>query len=561
MQRLSSSPGELGSAHAVVVVGSGYGGSVAASRLARAGRDVVVLERGREIRPGEFPRHAVRSAAQLQVVRAGTTFGDRHNLFWLHLGDVSVLSGCGLGGTSLVNAGVSLRPDARVLDDPSWPTGVRHDRGGLDAGFRRAEAMLEPATYPAAFPPLARWEALRRAAGPDPVRLAPVNVHFASGRNAAGVEQSACTGCGNCVTGCNDAAKNTLDMNYLPDAVAHGARLFTEVDVRHVEPAVADHDGAGETSGWIVVAEGPERGGPGRRALTVRAAVVVLAAGTLGTTAILFRSRRHGLPVSVRIGDRFTGNGDVLAFAGGLPAPVGAAGGTGPPGPVAGPTITAYVDGRGGEDPERAVIVEDAAVPVALGRALPLALAPEALPRWCRRPRRWAGPLSFATSWLTSGRRGALAHTLTMLRIGHDGAGGRIVPAGEGVTVEWPGARDDPSYARADVLLGAMAARAGGSLLDSPAWCGVGRRDLVTVHPLGGCVMADRADDGVVDHRGEVFSGTTGTRTHRGLYVWDGSSVPRSLGVNPLLTITALAERQAARLCRERGWRDGGAGA
>ena len=92
--------------------------------------------------------------------------------------------------------------------------------------------MLTPATYPASFPPLAKMDALRLAANGASWYPTPINVTFRAGPNAAGVHQEACIGCGDCVTGCNHSAKNTLLMNYLPDAVAHGAEIFSEINVR-----------------------------------------------------------------------------------------------------------------------------------------------------------------------------------------------------------------------------------------------------------------------------------------------------------------------------------------
>ena len=95
----------------------------------------------------------------------------------------------------------------------------------------------------------------------------------------------------------------------------------------------------------------------------------------------------------------------------------------------------------------------------------------------------------------------------------------------------------------------------GGTFLPDPLWTKLFDHKLVSVHPLGGCVMAERAEDGVVDDRGRVFTGATGSDVHEGLFVWDGSIVPRPVGVNPLLTISALAERAAALLATAEGWK------
>src|SRR5271166_2959646 len=169
MERLARPLSEREPRYDVIVVGSGYGGSIAACRLSRAGRTVALLERGREIHPGEFPATAREAAGHLQSV--GPAFGserrigDPRNLYRLHAdAGMCVLSGCGLGGTSLINANVSLRPDPRVFDE-RWPRKLRRDPDGrfpdeLVRGFAAAEAMLRPTTYPDTFPKLAKVAAL-----------------------------------------------------------------------------------------------------------------------------------------------------------------------------------------------------------------------------------------------------------------------------------------------------------------------------------------------------------------------------------------------------------------
>ena len=142
MQRLSSPLDALKPAYDVVVVGSGYGGGVAASRLSRAGLRVCVIERGREFLTGEFPARLPELRRELQIVGEKMRSGRRTGLFDFRLGsDIHVLIGCGLGGGSLINAAVGLRPDARVFADAAWPGEVRED-GLLDQGFARARTML-----------------------------------------------------------------------------------------------------------------------------------------------------------------------------------------------------------------------------------------------------------------------------------------------------------------------------------------------------------------------------------------------------------------------------------
>ena len=218
--RQESNDGLWSARHKIIVIGSGYGGSIASSRLARAGKGVTVLERGREIHPGEFPYEEETALRNLQTSPLGASISDPRNLYWLHLGsNMNVLSGCGLGGTSLINANVSLEPDPAILEDPCWPEALRADREGLTLGFQRAREMLQPEQYPSSYPRLNKVDALRQAGAGQSFRMVPVNVRFQGGLNAVGVEQEPCTCCGDCVSGCNVGAKNTLLMNYLPDAV------------------------------------------------------------------------------------------------------------------------------------------------------------------------------------------------------------------------------------------------------------------------------------------------------------------------------------------------------
>ena len=551
MEQLSRPLTSLREHYQVLVVGSGYGGGIAASRLARAGAEVAVLEKGREIHPGEYPATAEHALGQLQFVTPLGQVGDPRNLYVFHLDELNVFLGCGLGGTSLVNASVALRADPRVFADPRWPEALRADPGGLQDGYARAEAMLSPTTYPESFPPLDKVDALRRAAGELPCLPAPINVSFRSGPNAAGVHQEACNGCGDCITGCNYGAKNTILMNYLPDAVAHGASVFTEIEVVRVE--------ARPGGGWIVHAqplgEGRERYAAPPLALS--ADVVVLAAGCLGSTGILLRSAAS-LPLSTRLGSRFTANGDVLGFAWNRKRPVHSVGaGHEPPDPEhpAGPCIAAYIDRQSGRPVDDGMIVEDAVIPGPLAPVMPPALAGQSLPPWLRGHRGRRSANGILAGLLSRGRRGILSHTQALLLMGHDAAEGTVHLDDEGrVRIRWHAAGSTPFYEEANEFLRQAAEAADAIYLRNPIWDELLEHALITVHPLGGCVMADRAEDGVVDHRGAVFAGPTGDAVHQGLYVWDGSIVPMPIGLNPSLTISALTERAAAIVAAERGW-------
>ncbi|MGE0080619.1 MAG: alpha/beta fold hydrolase [Thiohalomonadaceae bacterium] len=556
--RLARPITQLKSRYDAVVVGSGYGGGVAAARFARAGVSVCVLERGREFRPGDFPDTPAKALRELSAALPGDGWPDelgaRQGLFDIRVfDDVNVVVGRGLGGTSLINAGVAVRPDPRVFLDPAWPQALRADTEGLEAGYARAESMLQPGAYPASAPRLHKLEALAESAQANgwSCTRPPINVRFAEGPNGAGLVQAACDLCGDCVSGCNRGAKGSTDHNYLADALRHGAEIYAGAEVRWLERT-------GE--GWLVHFDTP---GSGREAfdappLFVAAGVVVLAAGTLGSTEILLRSRARGLSLSPRLGERFSGNGDAIGFAYNCDRPVNAIGhgdSTGPHTPV-GPCITGLVDRRDGPLAE-GLVIEEGTLPGAMAPALPLAFA--ATSALMGRDTdagiadAWEEGKRVAASLVTA-REGATGNTLTFLVMAHDDANGRMVLDDDRLVVRWPGYGDQPVFKRVDDTLLAATRALGGTFVTNPLWSPQLGRRPVTVHPLGGCAMGEDAAQGVVDHAGRVFSDTQGTAVHAGLYVWDGSIVPRSLGVNPLLTIAALAERGAAMACRERGW-------
>ena len=149
MPRISQPLAALGPSYDAVVVGSGYGGGAAASRLARMGLSVALIERGREIAVGEFPDTLIEATEQMQLSTPAGHIGDRRALVHLHKNpDVSVVVGCGLGGTSLINANVAVPAVADVMADPVWPAALRADAAGIGEGFKRARDTLNPTPYP-----------------------------------------------------------------------------------------------------------------------------------------------------------------------------------------------------------------------------------------------------------------------------------------------------------------------------------------------------------------------------------------------------------------------------
>ena len=208
-------------------------------------------------------------------------------------------------------------------------------------------------------------------------RLPGLYVTFDDSVNEVGVEQRACTLCGNCVTGCNESSKNTVLMNYLPDAVHHGAEIYAD-RCRHrraTRPSLLARDVQRDRFGANLVQDVDK--------VRTREKIVVLAAGTLGSTEIMLRSAQGGLAVSDELGKRFSGNGDVVAFAFDSDHFINSVGwrrrttkANGPPGP----TITGMIDLRERTGLGSGMVIEDVGAPGPLG--------PVRQGGW-RSPRRW----------------------------------------------------------------------------------------------------------------------------------------------------------------------------
>ncbi|WP_256840097.1 GMC family oxidoreductase N-terminal domain-containing protein [Ornithinimicrobium faecis] len=292
----------------VIVVGSGFGGAVAAARFAQAGFSVVVLERGRRWEPGDFPRRPSLDDGWLWQVDHGL-----YDIRWL--GGMASAQAAGWGGGSLAYANVFARPFDQMLDD-RWPLHMR--RGALDPYYDLAAHMLE--VTPTTDDPRTGGPAPRTALIED--FMARSNIPEATARpnlavtfgdpdqwrpNVHGVPRRGCAFVGECVLGCNHGAKNTLDTNYLAVAEAAGAQAVTDAQVDRVER----RDG-----GYAVIASTPTDPQAAPREWV--APRVVLAAGTVATTEMLLRARdvHRTLPgLSRRLGEGFSGNGDFLTMA------------------------------------------------------------------------------------------------------------------------------------------------------------------------------------------------------------------------------------------------------
>ena len=554
----------------VLIVGSGYGGAIAASVLADAkasGQNrplrVIVLERGKEFAPGEFPESLGDLPGEVRFHRHEDDdfIGDADALFDFRVNkDVSVLVANGLGGGSLINGNVALRPDKSSFTREAWPAELRKS-DALDAEFIAAKNLLGVVDPPEKSMPKKYWALKRLANSLNAVtQPAPVTVDL-----------DLCTQCGNCNTGCNVGAKMTLPFTVLRKAQKCGAEIFTGASVLTVHRCADDQ-------AWTVRFR---RTATAKTILKceiyqIRAKIVILAAGTLGTTEILLRSAKDDLlPCSDRqLGKHFSSNGDMIAFGYAGRHPVHA---TGKPSDRMycdpGPTISGYASvsfGFGAKT--RPVVMQDSSVPLALNQIFgEIGATGSLLARYALKDR---------PAWFVDNHKknpdplavnpGAIANSQVVLAMGHDGANGAIelvVPKDQAdakdnarVIVKWPDAWKDPVFESLHDKFKEAFVKGGfddGYYIPNPAWKsvpdgfekaftgGAPAGKLLTVHPLGGCSMADSAENGVVNHLGQVFKSNHGRAAYDDLYVMDGAILPEALGVNPFLTISALALRSS----------------
>jgi cholesterol oxidase len=508
----------------------------------------VYLERGREWIPGTFPDELDEVAQQVRSELNPLGLYD----YRVH-DEVDVLIGCGLGGTSLINANVVIQPDNELFDHPRWPDEIRQDRdnGNLNQYFTRVRDMLQAERYPDTLPSLAKIEAHAKSTQARGVPFAKLDVavnltRYDDQPNQVGVQQHLCILCGDCVTGCNVRAKNTLYMNYLPLGKQHGAQIFTQVEVDHLVKA----PGGGY---YVLCTYYPGNGQPSTGRV-IRATAVVLAAGALGSTEILLRSREYGLSLSDTLGQYFSGNGDVLSAGYNTDQQTDILGFGNFRDDRAhirvGPTILSMADYRGRAPLTARFIIEEGAIPRALVDTLRSTVPLLNLT---------AGQDTDTGDAFEEARRvgrdlvrydpkGALNHSMVYLGIGHDGADGTLVLDHRGrVRLLWGNAPEQPLIQTINAEMKAHTAALGGTYLQNPRWDRSLGRNLITVHPLGGCSMGADAERGVVDHRGRVYDPSQGPKAvHDALFVADGAMISTAVGVNPLLTISALAERIAA---------------
>ncbi len=510
-----------------IVIGSGFGGSITASRLATSGKSVVVLERGKRYAPGQFPRDVTKS----------------DEIFWRHpqkngstgLYDVRFLSGvgtvaaAGVGGGSLIYASIHYRPDRVIFEDARWPSAFNLET--LDPYYGRVAETLGVTPLPEdedipkrrLFVAAARQLERPHFDVPQAVSWRHVSGAVTNGRNP-------CQYVAECEFGCNFGAKNTLDFNYLADAERAGAEIWPETLVSHISPA---------NSGWAVHARGTRDGVP----QVIHSRRVVLAAGTLGTNEILLRSRdvTKTLPALPKnLGRGYSANGDFLGNVQNIGADIQ---------PWRGPDVTTvmtFYDRKPGFV-LAAPTFNQATMEVlaSLGQRKPPPFIRTVAPFFWDRLGKvlpWAMEKGLLSQPLAHRGPGAgpPGRMTNLFAIGQDNANGVIHLKKERLDIDWDYARENAELVeRQESAMRAWAERTGGTFASLDTWLLFKR--IITVHNLGGCAISDSPKRGVVSTNGEVFG-------HPGLYVADGSIIPTALGCHPVMTISALAEWIAEKL-------------
>ncbi len=521
----------------VLVIGSGFGGSVTALRLTEKGYRVGVLESGRRFADADYPRTSWDARKFLWAPRLGCLGIQRIHL----LRDVIILAGAGVGGGSLVYANTLYRPKSDAFyRDRQWAD-IADWRAELAPYYDQAERMLGVVPNPTMTP---SDEVLKSVAEDMGVGhtfgMAPVGVFFGrDGRKEPGVEATdpyfggagpprrGCLEVGECMTGCRHNAKNTLVKNYLYLAEKAGATVYpltTAVAVRPLE-----HGGYAVST----VRTGAWREGPAARSFT--AGQVVFSAGTWGTQRLLHKMRSEGtLPgISGRLGVLTRTNSEALGGA------------------------LTRLRSRKEHDFTRGVAITSSIHPDEHTHIEPVRYGKGAnamgllstvmtdgggqVPRWARwiaqaarHPGQLVSLYGGMNHWSERAVIGLTMQTLdnsitvrpkrTLLgRVKLTSAPGHGEPS-----PTWIPAANE-AMRRIAAKIGGFPLNSVGEMVDIP----------MTAHLLGGCVIGDSPETGVIDAYHRVYG-------HPGLHVVDGSAVSANLGVNPALTITAQAERAMA---------------
>lgn len=507
-----------------VIIGSGFGGSVAALRLSEKGYKVRVLEAGKRWRAKDFPKTNWDTRNYLWAPSVGCTGPQRMHLTRHAL----VLGGSGVGGGSLIYGNTLYEPGAEFFAHPS----IQRIGGApaLAPYFERAKKMMGVVSNPALTP---MDEYLQKTAAElgrqDHFAPSPVGVFFGPpGQevpdpyfDGKGPPRTGCTQCGGCFLGCRVGAKNTLDLNYLYLAEKLGCEIHAQSRVHRIEPLNPDG-----SAGYQIHIAHPDRSAP---ASPIECRRVVVAAGVMGTLNLLLNAQRSDLPkLSSQLGCGVRTNGETVLAVRSRDATVDHSKGIAASSSVwvnettqiqadrypAGSNAmtwmsTLLVDGGGWVPRWLKLLGVILRHPLDFARSL-----------W---PGKWAKQTAFLV--VMQSRESQLKMTLKR---------SWLPPFRRKLTTSVQGQPPPKWIPAGNAFARRLAKRMGGYPLSSVNEVFLGRP--VTAHILGGCPVGDSAQEGVIDPDHRVHG-------YQGLYIFDGTVVPTNLGVNPALSILALCER------------------
>lgn len=511
-----------------VIIGSGFGGSVAAMRLAQKGYSVAVIEKGKRYRPQDFAatNWNLRRFLWAPIIKC---FGIQQITL---LKGIMLLHGAGVGGGSLVYANTLMTPPDSIYKSPLWPAGTDW-LNELKPFFQTAQKMLGVVTNKIESEAENLMQKLAADLGvQNSFHLTEVAVYFgAPGKSGtdpyfagAGPERSGCTGCGACMVGCREGAKNTLDKNYLYFAEKWGTQIFPELKVSKIIPV----------EGGYSVTAASVRDLFFKKEVRFRAKKVIVASGVLGSVELLFQNRDvfRTLPaISPKLGEYVRTNGESLCGVTSLDSRQDLSRGIAIGSAIHPDAVTKIEPVRYNSGSS---LMRLLAVPMtANGNRLlrPLKLLQTLILRFPRIIR-----LIFVKNWARQSVILLVMQTVDIhmkLKLGRSFLSfGRKALVGDSQSGTFPSYLNVAQVATrkvAGMINGEPQNAASEVLLGIPA----------TAHILGGCNMGSTPEHAVIDSRHEVFG-------YPGLFVCDGSVIPANLGVNPSLTITALSERFSA---------------
>jgi cholesterol oxidase len=517
----------------VIVIGSGFGGAITACRLAEGGCKVLILERGRRWDKTNYPRRP-----EDPWLWKSDCPEKKNGWLEMHVfPHMAVAQGAGVGGGSLIYANISCEAPKSVFEN-GWPKEITYNelkpyydavkkfmnvQEVPDNQWTGKMKLMKEAAGKIGYPD--RFKKLELAVSFDPTWNYALNDPHNSDKskrfkNDQGVEQGTCVHLGNCDIGCDVDAKNTLDHNYIPWAEKHGAKVRELHLVTNIEPC---------SDGYRVHFDrlANEQRTPGSET----ARIVIVAASSLGSTELLLRCRDidKTLPnISNFLGKDWSSNGDFLTPAFYKDRDIV---------PTRGPTIACAIDFLDRIESDQSFWIEDGGFPDLLGdyvkkeqsgtTFLQGAWAKMLIEAFGHKLRDGDQPFRNVMPWFAQGVDAANG-ILTMHR--------ELFSGKPKLALAWDIGKSKELIDTIVAMQSRLAKATGGDPVVPPTWSLMNY--LITPHPLGGCCMGDTADDGVVNHAGEVFG-------YNNLYVADAAIIPEALGVNPSRTIGALAERIA----------------